>query len=364
MLGQFWRLSYWSDASSTGIDVLPFDCIFGRLLTQVFTPFKRVAIQFRFGWLQLLGWALLSASSAEAASFTTACNSLLERRNGCSIELVGTIVSGDADRLLAILSNGSGSPHGWFYLVLDSGGGDVVEALKVADVVRQALLETTTVRIDVPPEIALRSPERQFLRCASACFLVWSAGARRHHYSAEIEKIGHVGLGLHRPSFSKDAYSTADIGQLARESQAVAEMVRQYLRREAIPEQLIEEMMRRSSREIMWLDDDEKSTLSIPEMAPWYEEMLIARCNFDPAKLRLRKAISQAGRGNPTTAEAALQAEERFRKHKLYKTYEELGEWLTKVRECERESIRLPAQAKFVTRRSDTANRTNPSAPQ
>jgi hypothetical protein len=56
------------------------------------------------------------------------------------------------------------------------------------------------------------------------------------------------GLGLHRPYFTAVTYQNSDPATIARKQQDVTEALRQYLRREAIPDQLVEEMIRRSSR--------------------------------------------------------------------------------------------------------------------
>ena len=58
-------------------------------------------------------------------------------------------------------------------------------------------------------------------------------------------------------------------------------ITREFLVRESVPQRLIDEMMQRSSKEIYWLSVAEVAR--IPGRAPWFEEWLIARCNFDPA---------------------------------------------------------------------------------
>lgn len=66
--------------------------------------------------------------------------------------------------------------------------------------------------------------------------------------------------------------------------------VREYLKREQVPEALIEKMMKRSSKEVYWLEEDDADYIS--EKAPWFEEMMISRCNYDPIFDRTMEEIT------------------------------------------------------------------------
>jgi hypothetical protein len=246
---------------------------------------------------RLIPLLLLFASPnlATAAEFSTLCDLKQERDNGCTILMIGAVEKGDADRLAKAL--GTPAPYFGMYrgLVLDSPGGDVEEAFKVAVIVRKALLQTTT----------YRSGELNFRTCASACFLIWAAGAKREHYTSATGFIKGprrgipYGLGLHRPHFSSSAYDSLDANSLAKEHQRLASRVTDYLRDEAIPASLIEEMMRRSSREILWLDISDLTLPTISVKSPWLEELLIARCQYDPVfdKRAADEANQAFGRG-------------------------------------------------------------------
>ena len=229
-----------------------------------------------------------SLGSLMAADFSVLCNLDLEKNAGCTIKLTGAISKGDAKKLTKVLARPVPAIGIYRTLLLDSPGGDVEEALQVAELVRRALLETSTFRVPLGGE---DETQLGFYPCASACFLVWAAGTlREHSTSAEgpVVRDGKrlrgqpAGLGLHRPYFGTDDYKTSDISKLARKQQEVTALVREYLKREAIPEALIEEMMRRSSRDILWLENGTVRSREIPEIAPWFEELLIARCGHDP----------------------------------------------------------------------------------
>ncbi|MFZ5539311.1 MAG: hypothetical protein ACOY5V_06185 [Pseudomonadota bacterium] len=225
------------------------------------------------------------AGYAEAATFTVSCNSKTEQATrSCTIKLTGKIEDGDSARLRATIR--SPMPAGFHFntLLLDSPGGDVGEALRIASVVREAMLETTTMRrvTDIDTEALRRGDKlpRMHWRCVSACFLVWVAGAERTSFSAVDPEHGPVGIGLHRPYFAPAAYNNP-ASQVAEMQQQAAVAIREYLRREQIPESFIEKMLDRSSREVYWLHES-GDQWALNGRAAWFEEMMIARCSYDP----------------------------------------------------------------------------------
>jgi hypothetical protein len=204
-------------------------------------------------------------------------------RNGCTIKLSGKIEAGDAARLRAVIRE---PLYGdWLYstLLLDSPGGDVPEALRLAQIVREAMLQTST-RI---PDAATRKNGRAATQartnwaCVSACFLIWVAGTERESYSVLSKTEGEVGIGLHRPYFSPGVYADSP-AKVAEMQQGVTSAIRDYLRREQVPERFIDKMLESSSREIYWLRES-GDPFALNGRAAWFEEMMIARCAFDPA---------------------------------------------------------------------------------
>ena len=211
-----------------------------------------------------------------AATFKVLCSTDQERVGGCSIAMQGKIEPGDDGRLIQALRSPQASSTFFRRLVLNSPGGDVREALKLSDIIVSTALDTTTF-INALPEY--RATENI---CVSACFLVWVAGAERSQASMGLfaNKKQH-GIGLHRPYFSPAQYAQLDAGTASQRQQELFARVRAYLRRFEVPDALIDEMMRRSSREVYWLSVlDDPFTLS--GRAPWFEELMIAQCKFDP----------------------------------------------------------------------------------
>ena len=237
---------------------------------------KSISINLSAVVLSICG--LLATLTASSATFTVdfctrpADASDADERDHCDILLRGPIEKGDAKRLLSIMRRPLANAQYVQKLVLDSPGGDIEEAIALSRVVRTALLGTSTFGIP-------RGGRNWFHgTCLSACFLVWIGGVKRS------EDQDRPSIGLHRPRLSGPSYE--DSPQAIADSHRQAdEAVRSYLLGEHVPAKDIEAMMNRASTDIYWLEyrswlrtEDEE----IPYLAPWYEEMMIARCHYDP----------------------------------------------------------------------------------
>src|SRR5438105_3580382 len=116
------------------------------------------------------GLLLSAATTASGATFSLHCDGELEGRNTCVVVMHGEVEAGDADKLRRVIVS---TPRFIRHLVLDSPGGNVNEALRVAAVVRRAMLPTTTYRAGIG--VLTRYV------CASSCFLIWVSGPIREH---------------------------------------------------------------------------------------------------------------------------------------------------------------------------------------
>ena len=216
--------------------------------------------------------------ASNAATFSVLCDNSLEiAARGCTIKLSGPIASGDADLLRSTLQDRL--PNGWHYhtLLLDSPGGSVGAAIELAKVVRQAVLNTTTYRFLAEGRSSPPSQKRR--QCISACFLVWVAGAERKAFIDIVTPNVTSDIGLHRPYLDKAAYAGAPEA-VATMQQKIMQAVAEYLQREQIPQSLIEKMLQRASTQIYWLGPEDEEIVG---RASWFEEMMIARCGFDPS---------------------------------------------------------------------------------
>ena len=229
--------------------------------------------------------AFSTVPSTTAATFEARCDDEARATGGCSILMTGKIEKGDRDRLLRVLRTPLKDSHFFRTLLLNSPGGEVQEALLLSDIVVRAALDTSTYSLSVPEFKPLSAI------CVSACFLVWVAGAERNQASfAFAVKRGQHGIGLHRPFFAADQYAQLDANTAAQRQQELFAKIRAYLRRFDIPDAMVDEMMKRSSQEILWLSAREDPFV-LSARAPWFEELMIARCKFDPVYAREAEAV-------------------------------------------------------------------------
>lgn len=232
----------------------------------------------------IAGMAALIATPAMSANFTVLCDDPLVEvaRKSCTIKLSGVIEKGDAQKLLQLVRKPQQPGWSYGYLALDSPGGSVAAALELSSVVRTALLHTTTAR--------LKPGGVDAYRCVSACFLVWVAGATRYSSAFLVPRHndGSSEIGLHRPYLEPKAYEGSP-NEVAALHQRATRLTSEYLIREQVPQELIEKMLSRASTQVYWVGPEDTR---ISLMAPWFEEMMIARCNFDLT--RTREAIRYA----------------------------------------------------------------------
>ncbi|WP_434516312.1 hypothetical protein AB6Q56_06740 [Dechloromonas sp. ARDL1] len=98
------------------------------------------------------------------------------------------------------------------------------------------------------------------------------------------------GVGLHRPFIKNTSITNIPPSKIAEQQAFAMRSVRDFFVAERMPQRLIDEMMNRSSRDIYWLTIDDY--IEVPQMSAWYEEMLIAQCQYNPSiNERQAKAI-------------------------------------------------------------------------
>jgi hypothetical protein len=213
---------------------------------------KRIFLLLAFG-LFLLGGSKISA----AAEITCLHKPGLR----CSIALLkGKITHGDFQpiyRFLAINNPELGTVY------LNSGGGDVDEALKIGRLFRKYLIETTapTRFEDGSSYFPLPGEPCNGFNCglcASACALIWFGG---------VDRGGSV--GLHRPRTDDPSFrqlSAADASQRYRQWQ---QAIFRYLVEMEVPRSVIELTESIGSDEITWVDDIDDRLDYPPSIAEW-----------------------------------------------------------------------------------------------
>lgn len=175
--------------------------------------------------------------------------------------LNGEIHQGDSEQLASILSKTKRARS----LTVNTLGGDVREALRIAELVRGS-------RIDV--QVAKSG------RCVSACFFIYLEGYSRNASWANADgtlpsSIRSAGpIGIHRPYLN----SVTSNLESAQNQEIVMKNVRSYLATKLVPQYLVDEMMARPSNDIYWLT--ERDVVTLGEYDPGVEEVLIAKCGY------------------------------------------------------------------------------------
>ena len=200
-----------------------------------------------------------------------------------SVAIKGQIVAGDAKKLSELLANNIFTVQ----VFLDSPGGDVVEATRMAEVIRVLRLST---RVGyASSKSASPAPGSNKAICASACFFIWLAGSSRAASDALDPRLEEGRVGLHRP-FLINPKNTEE--SLASQSNVV-QSVTAYLDGNMVPRRLIDLMMSRPSNNIYWLSNADIE--EIGRIRPDLEELYIARCGHDSKLNQQQMSALQRG---------------------------------------------------------------------
>jgi hypothetical protein len=194
--------------------------------------------------------SLLSASNVRAAEFLFSKVS----PDNFQIELQGEIRNGDYRRLIALIESSPISFLNANSIVLNSKGGSVTEALRIAEAVEKTSLVTLVGSSNI---------------CASACFLVFIAGPLHWAEGSVL---------IHRPYLASEAYAESELSTTTKSQRNAMINMRKYLEDRSVPASLIELMMSRASTEAYHLTDNDKMKLGV--MTPSFEEAAIAQCGL------------------------------------------------------------------------------------
>lgn len=190
------------------------------------------------------------------------------------ILIKGEIVEGDYERFVnAVLEGGVGTGNIYLY----SNGGDVEEALKIGQLIRD--LGFSTKAPYAPPSISnnqfkLKASCASYINvsddectCMSACVLIYMAG---------VQRFGDF-LGVHRAFLNHEDLRGMSFEQSKAFGDAASNMVNEYLLRMSAPISLIDKMNATSSGSVEILSPEYVDKY-LSGISPDYEEWLIAKC--------------------------------------------------------------------------------------
>lgn len=179
-------------------------------------------------------------------------------QTGAGLKLSGTIRSGDYERLLEHYRR---APERFVTnqtFRLDSDGGNVLEAIKIAHFVRSTLRVTMVTHED---------------RCLSSCFFILVAGGARFTADARV--------GVHRPYYAPNEFAALGPSQ-ARDAYARADTeVRKFLSEMRVSDDVVREMFATPSSDIKLLTENEFKR-RLGEAQPWFEELAKSACPSSP----------------------------------------------------------------------------------
>ncbi|MDD2729759.1 hypothetical protein [Malikia sp.] len=205
---------------------------------------------------------ILSSTSLWAADIYTESN-----RNSHHLYIDGVIRDGDAERFAKEMSK-----LPWVNILwLNSPGGSVVEALRIAKLVKYS-------------NISIHIKERS--DCVSACFFVWLAGLSRNAVGVDggglVEPPSNRDrpwmsfVGIHRPYIvDKDLIAS----RFLKNQVSAMDYVREYLSDNGVPLYLIDEMMAKPSNQVYWLKNRDLDAIGY--YRPEIEELLIRDCGYE-----------------------------------------------------------------------------------
>lgn len=206
--------------------------------------------------------------------------SLVEKKG---ILISGKIENGDYRKFQKFLDAGGENLQGFYARVfLNSRGGNVAEAMKIANLIEKGYTITSIRENEV---------------CFSACVLLWAGGVER-------DLLGK--LGLHRISNSKRDLS---VTETENSISPTSQVVESYLLRMGIPRLIIDKMNETLSTDLFIVDlrwvskNDLNSAMSY---RPSYIEVAEKNCGKNPYILAMKTGLGLEG----LNQEAALQWED------------------------------------------------------
>lgn len=183
------------------------------------------------GRVIVLGIAVAVCGGAPVSAATIKTHA--SKNGGVTITLSGPITFGDSDTFTRELQQATDAGKAVETVQLDSGGGRLVEGVKLATAIKDAGISTSVGPGDV---------------CASACFLIFAAGATK--FLGDGARVG-----VHKAS-DKDGRETTSSG-------AATESMAHFAKELGVPASIIARMVRTPSKQIVWLDSQDLKAMGV-----------------------------------------------------------------------------------------------------
>ena len=186
--------------------------------------------------------------------------------HNCRIEIEGTINSGDSEKLKNLVNNNLSNLLLTDFIVLNSNGGSVVDAIGIASIVEEAGF------VAVVPTSSV---------CASACALIYMSSPFKF-------RLGKV--LIHRPYFNLSGMSAADYDHYSKRQQEAMLLLRNYLSARAIPSGIVDKMMSLSSSSSYEITNQDDASMGY--MSPMIEEIVLKKCEVSNSTVMSSNLVS------------------------------------------------------------------------
>lgn len=240
----------------------------------------------RHGPASVLSRALALCAVVLGLSSSAMAARVIQLENG-RVYVGGAIQKGDAQKLFNAIY--LGNVEGFFMqvnrlVILESPGGDVSEALKMAKLLSSSYASTQ-----------VRN------QCESACFLLYASGAQRIPPSTD----SWPRLGIHNVYMTRMASVGMELADIANATREANLQMQAALRAQEVPEALIDKMVRIPGDQMFYLGPKEVAEIGM--FKPSIEQALITKCNFPAAAVR--KAYRAELRLDPWTSDILTKEE-------------------------------------------------------
>jgi ATP-dependent protease ClpP protease subunit len=173
-----------------------------------------------------------------------------KKRNEYTTFLTGKIVPGDLAKIVASVSAPGNFPK---YFTLDSPGGDLLEAMRIGQFIRETATGTFVAK-----------------ECSSACVFLLVAGTSR-------SALDDAAVGIHRPYFEAKEFSGLSLPEAEARHRQLRSAARRYLENMEMTTAAIEKMFSIGSDDVYYLTPPDKARLLVVPSA--YSEWIRAKCS-------------------------------------------------------------------------------------
>src|SRR6266478_6914909 len=209
------------------------------------------------GRVIILGIAIAVCCVEQASSATIRS---IPAKRGVIIEISGQITNGDADVFIGEVKRVNASGKTIERVQLNSGGGKLLEGVRLATAIREAKISTAV---------------GQGAVCASACFLAFAAGDPK--FAGDGARIG-----VHRASLKG--------GQETVLSEAVTVSMGSFVKELGVPSGIVGRMLKTSPRQILWLNSHDLHSMGV---------------TLEGERIRTRQVATNGGSAQQLTEEFA-----------------------------------------------------------